>query len=341
VLQATPDVLPPAHSAAPPRADALVECVLRASFDGMAALLADGTVAAANPLARDLLGLTDGAAAGRRVWQRCRALAPEARQRLRALVESGRPGTIEAERPRAPPLELRWQPSSRGRRRRGPRLPRRARGVAPVRAPQAAGPATPAQDPELLRVMLDHLPGVLALKDAASRRFLEVRGAEVVSPGDTAASMVGKTAHEIYPPALAAEIDAVESAVLAKAGAVHETQFRIEGRGRPQWFLSKKLAILGPDGAPSYLLTYNIEITAQVEAQRALDRSNAFLDAVIDYMPALVAVREIGTGRLVRVNRQFGELLGLPAGEAPDLSAATLPEPVGRVLQADDAHLRR
>ncbi|HEX6010697.1 MAG TPA: PAS domain-containing protein, partial [Geminicoccaceae bacterium] len=85
MLQATPDILLPALSAAPARADALVECVLHAAFDGMAALLEDGTVAAANPLARDLLGLAEAPAAGRRVWQGCGAIAPEARQRLRAL----------------------------------------------------------------------------------------------------------------------------------------------------------------------------------------------------------------------------------------------------------------
>ena len=189
--------------------------------------------------------------------------------------------------------------------------------------------------------MLDHLPGVLALKDAGSRRFVEVRGAEVVSPGSTSGSMVGKTAHEIYPAALAAEIDAVESEVLRRPGGVHETSFQIERDGRPQWFLSKKLTVADATGAARYLLTYNIEITAQIQAQRALDRTNAFLDAVIDYMPALVAVREMGTGRLVRVNREFGELLGRLAGEPAERALAHLPEAIAATLRADDARLQR
>ena len=189
--------------------------------------------------------------------------------------------------------------------------------------------------------MLDHLPGVLALKDAGSRRFVEVRGAEVVSPGSTSGSMVGKTVHEIYPAALAAEIDAVESEVLRRPGGVHETSFQIERDGRPQWFLSKKLTVADATGAARYLLTYNIEITAQIQAQRALDRTNAFLDAVIDYMPALVAVREMGTGRLVRVNREFGELLGRLAGEPAERALAHLPEAIAATLRADDARLQR
>ena len=199
----------------------------------------------------------------------------------------------------------------------------------------------PADDPETLRIMLDHLPGVLALKDAGSRRFVEVRGAEVVSPGSTSGSMVGKTVHEIYPVALAAEIDAVESEVLRRPGGVHETSFQIERDGRPQWFLSKKLTVADATGAARYLLTYNIEITAQIQAQRALDRTNAFLDAVIDYMPALVAVREMGTGRLVRVNREFGELLGRLAGEPAERALAHLPEAIAATLRADDARLQR
>ena len=77
------------------------------------------------------------------------------------------------------------------------------------------------------------------------------------------------------------DIDAVESEVLRRPGGVHETSFQIERDGRQQWFLSKKLTIADATGAARYLLTYNIEITAQIQAQRALDRTNAFLDAVI------------------------------------------------------------
>ena len=328
------------RSAAITGPDAMLSCALAASFDGLAALAADGSVVAANPPARDLLGLDDGLPATAPLWDACAGLRPDCREQLRALVSGRQAGSLTVQRAMAGAVECRWRPLAEP-------AATDIVGILGVRAASAPPVADvspgghPADDPETLRIMLDHLPGVLALKDAGSRRFVEVRGAEVVSPGSTSGSMVGKTAHEIYPAALAAEIDAVESEVLRRTGGVHETSFQIERDGRPQWFLSKKLTVADATGAARYLLTYNIEITAQIQAQRALDRTNAFLDAVIDYMPALVAVREMGTGRLVRVNREFGELLGRLAGEPAERALAHLPEAIAATLRADDARLQR
>lgn len=337
MLGIAPTSAPAAASAARSRVDPVVAAALDAVFDGMAAVLADGRILAANCLARRLLDLGDGEPPHPQAGAR---LQPGSRERLQALIHGGNAGSLMAHRVKGgPPLELRWQPL-------GERSDASLRGFLGVRelggvAAVAPGAGRPADDPETLRIMLDHLPGVLALKDARTRRFVEVRGAEVVSPGDTTVSMVGRTVHEIYPPSLAAEIDAVETAMLRAPGGIHETRFRIESEGGPRWFLSKKLTIADAAGNVRYLLTYNIEITAQVQAQRALDRSNAFLDAVIDYMPALVAVREIGTGRLVRVNREFAELLGRLTGEPADGTPADLPEPIAATLRADDARLQR
>ena len=315
----------------------LLAAALAIAFDGMAAILADGRLAAANRAARTLLGLDESE--GRPLWQTCATLGSGGRDRLHALLLSGRADGIVVDRMAAGPLELRWRPLGRD-------ADGAVRGLLAVRevavhTPAGSAAARPADHPETLRIMLDHLPGVLALKDAHTRRFVEVRGAEVVSPGATTGSMVGKTVHDIYPAALAAEIDAVESEVLRQPHGVHETQFRVEGTGRPQWFLSKKLAVADAAGAIRYLLTYNIEITAQVQAQRALDRTNAFLDAVIDYMPALVAVREIGSGRLVRVNRGFADMLARIADAPADASGRMLPPAIGSILHADDVRLRR
>lgn len=166
-------------------------------------------------------------------------------------------------------------------------------------------------DAGLVKAILDYMPGLLSLKDARTRRFLFATGMDRVVSGGNRDRMIGKGARDLYPPDMAKRIDDAESRLLEDTGRIVENQFSTIVDGEERHFYSRKLVVPDTEDRPRYILTFNLDITAQIAAQKALDETNAFLDAVIDYIPALVSVKSFEDGCIVRANRRFCEFLDI------------------------------
>ncbi|MEO1016519.1 MAG: EAL domain-containing protein [Pseudomonadota bacterium] len=164
-------------------------------------------------------------------------------------------------------------------------------------------------DAGLIKAILDYMPGLLSLKDAKTRRFLFATGMDRVLSGGNRDMLIGKGAKDLYSAEMARRIDDAESGLLEKPDQVIENQFSNLVDGKERHFYSRKLVVPDTESRPRYILTFNLDITAQIAAQRALDETNAFLDAVIDYIPALVSVKSFDDGCIVRANRRFCEFL--------------------------------
>jgi len=198
-----------------------------------------------------------------------------------------------------------------------------------------------AVDGALVQTILDYMPGFISLKDAATRRFLFATGTERVLGDRPAHDLIGRSAADLYEPELAAAIDEAESRLLETPGATVDRRFPRQLGGRTRWFFSRKLAVPDKDGRPRYILTFNLDITHEVETEQALARANRFLDALFDTMPAMLAVREVATGALVRVNPSFCRFLGREpeAILGQPMEALGLGDPALR--RADEARLVR
>ena len=198
-----------------------------------------------------------------------------------------------------------------------------------------------AVDGALVQTILDYMPGFISLKDAATRRFLFATGTDRVLGDLPAHHLIGRSAADLYEPELAAAIDEAESRLLETPGATVDRRFPRQLGDRTRWFFSRKLAVPDKEGRPRYILTFNLDITHEVETEQALARANRFLDALFDTMPAMLAVREIATGRLVRVNPSFCRFLGRQpeAILGQPLEALGLGDPASR--RADEARLVR
>lgn len=168
-----------------------------------------------------------------------------------------------------------------------------------------------AVDGGLVQAILDYMPGMIALKDAHTRRFLFATGTDRVLEGGSPRALVGRTAAEVYEPELAAGIDTSEDRLLAGPSRVVDKRFPHPVGGRMHWFFSRKLVVPDAGGMPRYILTFNLDITREVEAERGLDRTNRFLDALLDTTPALLSVKDVGTRRYVRVNHTFCRVMGV------------------------------
>jgi len=169
-----------------------------------------------------------------------------------------------------------------------------------------------AVDGALVQTILDYMPGFISLKDAATRRFLFATGTERVLGDRPAHDLIGRSAADLYEPELAAAIDEAESRLLETPGATVDRRFPRQIGDRTRWFFSRKLAVPDGEGRPRYILTFNLDVTHEVEIEQALARANRFLDALFDTMPAMLAVRELGGGTLVRVNPSFCRFVGRP-----------------------------
>ncbi len=198
-----------------------------------------------------------------------------------------------------------------------------------------------AGDARLVRSILDYMPGFLSLKDVHTRRFVFATGIDRVLSGGSRADLIGRSAQELYSPEQAAAIDATEEELVHNPDRVIEAQFANEVGGRKRWFYSRKLIVPDAEGDPRYILTFNMDITDQVEAKEKIFETNAFLDAVIDHLPALVWVRDFETGRIERVSRRTGEFLDLPSEELVGRTLAEIHAGLAEAVATADATLRR
>ncbi len=169
-----------------------------------------------------------------------------------------------------------------------------------------------AVDGALVQTILDYMPGFISLKDAETRRFLFATGTDKVLGDQPTNYLIGRSARELYEPVLASAIDEAESRLLEQPGVAVDRRFPRQLGDRLRWFFSRKLVVPDREGRPRYILTFNLDVTREVEIEQALARANRFLDALFDTMPAMLAVRELADGRLVRVNPSFCRFLGRP-----------------------------
>ena len=196
-----------------------------------------------------------------------------------------------------------------------------------------------AVDAQLVQALLDYMPGFVSLKDVHTRKFLFATGTEKVVPGARNGDLTGKTATEVYEPDLAQRIETAENELLATPERVVDHRFSMHRWGDPRWFYSRKLVVPDQAQRPRYLMTFNLDITRQVETEEALDRANRFLDALLDTMPSFLSVREIQSGALVRVNPSFCDFKGQAAAELLGRSAAELEPGELRLRQRDERAL--
>ena len=130
-----------------------------------------------------------------------------------------------------------------------------------------------------LDTIIDHAPVMIFVKDAAELRFLRFNRAGKQLLGlDPAVNLIGKTDHDVAPREQADFFVAKDREVLA-AGVVVEIEEPIDTpRGR-RYLQTRKVPILGDDGAPKWLVGIALDITERRAADDALRRAHEELEA--------------------------------------------------------------
>jgi len=148
-----------------------------------------------------------------------------------------------------------------------------------------------------LRAIIGALPMLVEVRDR--RLHLTFTNSAAADEGFAALS-----------PSQAEELEALDEAVLETGEAAPFFELRkIDGDGRETSWWTAKRPLLAEAGDKLGVLTVAIEVTEFHRARREVEETQKLLRAVIDAIPAAIAVQDLA-GRYVVANAPLGELLG-------------------------------
>lgn len=117
-----------------------------------------------------------------------------------------------------------------------------------------------------------------------------------------------------------------------------EQEYRLRSKdGRYRWFFN--LLRIDYDAAtnPVAVLGYALDISDRKAAEEELQRAHLFLDSVVEHLPVVLAVKNAGDLRYVRLNRAGEDMLGIDRSDVIGRSAADVfPAALAEQFDASD-----
>jgi rsbT co-antagonist protein RsbR len=140
-----------------------------------------------------------------------------------------------------------------------------------------------------LTSIIDNLPHMIFVKEAAELRFVRFNKAGEMLLGVNSIELIGKNDYDFFPAAQADFFIAKDREVLAQGTVLDIPEEMIQTRAHGARLLhTRKIPILGADGQPQYLLGISEDITERKQAEEALQKS-ALQEALIAAQAAALA----------------------------------------------------
>ena len=151
--------------------------------------------------------------------------------------------------------------------------------------------------------VIDHSPTTVFLKDAEGRYlFVNKRYEEWL--GTPAATVLGKTPHDVFPKESADRFSAADRSVL-ETGEVFEGEMELPLQdGGSLLVLVVKFPITDAGGKIVGVGGINVDVTARLRAEERLLESEARLRAIMDSAPAAIVLKDM-EGRYISCNEQW------------------------------------
>ena len=176
-----------------------------------------------------------------------------------------------------------------------------------------------AESEQRLAAIIDSSPASIFLKDLDGRYLLTNRAIQE-RQGFTADEMIGMTAHDHLPHAIADQIRDHERAVI-EANAIIEHELAVpQPDGGTYIGLAAKFPIHDADGGITGVGTITTNITQRKNAEEALRESDRRVAAILGASPIGVSVVSNWSGQRIFVNQALMDQFG--AGTADDLTEA-------------------
>jgi len=161
---------------------------------------------------------------------------------------------------------------------------------------------------DLLQLILDHIPDAVFVKDYdnGGRFLLCNRYAREI--GLTEESL-GKTDYDIYSPALAAKFVADDAAVIRSGRALRMCESLVLPNGSKRECQTVKVSLWR--GGRRLVIGICHDVTEMTTSRMALEESNKLLSAILENMPAIIAVKDADNDfRYLVCNRAAERILG-------------------------------
>jgi len=158
-----------------------------------------------------------------------------------------------------------------------------------------------AQERNLLRTLIDHLPDYIFVKDREGR-FTLSNLAHAKAAQSSPEALIGKTAFDLFPADEAAQFSADDERIMeSRQALVNAERATIDETGNKRLVLTTKVPLIDSDNRVSGLVGISHDITARKAAQEALDNERNLLRTLIDHLPGLIYVKDTQS-RFVIVN---------------------------------------
>jgi len=153
----------------------------------------------------------------------------------------------------------------------GDGVPTRIRGIVTKATDRSGVVQTHDGSRWFLDAIVEHIPDMVFVKDAAELRFVRVNGAGEALLGRTNDELMGKNDHDFFPPEEAAARMAADREVL-RAGTMVDIPPEVVQRadGTTRILHTKKIPVMGDDGQPRFLLGISEDITESEVARQEL-----------------------------------------------------------------------
>jgi PAS domain S-box-containing protein len=174
-----------------------------------------------------------------------------------------------------------------------------------------------AEERNLLRALIDHMPDHIFVKDRESRfLMLNMPTARLLHAANPEAVM-GKTDFDFFPPEQASSYRADELQILETGeGRINVEHHQLDEQGQESWIIGTKVPLRDSTGSIIGLVGINRDITERKRAEAALAEERNLLRALIDHLPDHIYIKD-RLSRFVTVNAPTARYLG-----------ATIPEQV-------------
>jgi len=172
-----------------------------------------------------------------------------------------------------------------------------------------------AQERNLLRTLINHLPDYIFVKDTESRFIINNVAHARVLGVKAPEKVVGNTDFDYFPHELAEQYYADEQELIRSGQPlINRVESTIDQKGRKQWLLTSKVPLHDNNGSIVGLVGISRDITERKLAEEALQREMAKLGAMISDMKEGVVFAD-AQDCIVEGNPYFCQLLGMKRDE--------------------------
>jgi diguanylate cyclase (GGDEF)-like protein/PAS domain S-box-containing protein len=191
---------------------------------------------------------------------------------------------------------------------------------------------------EFLDTVIETVPMPITVKDATDFRYVLCNRAAEDAFGRSRASAMGKTVYELLPAADADITAERDRAMLAEGRHLVEGQAFPTAKGM-RYISSLRVPINGADGKPRYILTVMDDITDRKVRDDELRRTRAFLDSIVENMPAMLTVKNVGDLSYALVNRAAEQLFEMRSEDMIGKTASDIWPGRGEIFDAMDREI--